>query len=194
MTSLYISVSVPLQQSITTCPSHKVYRYIPSIMACWYDLPFEIKILIAQSYIDIVLSELDEHKSQASTNTNIISTNTAIDQVLLLDTALPFLRRDIIEYCVKKKADGRAQADEELRMLIAFRPKLAYFAFRDLLWHWRSESWQDYHKDLKSGLASMRRYVPWWFRDPNFRTAEKSRYRKEALDGNLDVDTESGAC
>lgn len=62
-------------------------------MASWTDLPIEIRILIIDAYLDNILAELETHEWSPQNHSS------AINQVLNLTIALPFLRILIIERC-----------------------------------------------------------------------------------------------
>lgn len=70
-------------------------------MASWTNLPTEVKLLIVRKYVDLVLAEIEP--------VNVINWAermlSAVEQLLILTTALPFLRKDIIKYCNALKAD-----------------------------------------------------------------------------------------
>lgn len=73
-------------------------------MMSFPDIPTEIKLLIVKNYLRLVLAEIETPKPRGAHSVPypIIA---AIDQILDVATALPFLRNEIVDVCGALRAD-----------------------------------------------------------------------------------------
>lgn len=69
-------------------------------MASWRGLPVELKLLVIDNYIELVLVELGEPRC-------LCPLIDAIKDVLNISTALPSFRSEIVGYCTARKERER---------------------------------------------------------------------------------------
>lgn len=114
-------------------------------MASWHSLPYEIHLLIVNSYIAIVLADLDAIK-----HPTYESTTTASYRLRSFVFALPLLRKDVLRFCYSK-----VEMDDGFHKYLNDRISLEYMKesptsvclLTVLNQHWADESWGEFREE-----------------------------------------------
>lgn len=178
--SQYVGTNLLQFYNITSVQSTP--RSTHSNMACWHELPIELKVLIAHTLIDVVLADLDALREDID-EPNFLSK--ALFKILNLATAVPFLRKEMVHFCNVKEARwekdrfGRFDTDKISEGAVSFLNVV-----------WEEQSWLDFRTEMRSPGEAEAYRMSRWLSELRREDASSEGEDEDADDGEDDDEDE----
>lgn len=117
-------------------------------MTSWSEIPTEIKLVIVHSYIELILSEIDDlPRAGEWSDRKRTLTTTVYDQLLDLAVALPFLRKEIVSCCADMGAQRLKDFLKTSKLYEQWHRqpiKCDLFVLEEVKYCWARQPWQDF--------------------------------------------------